>query len=113
MKHYFGTKITTLLRHLKRFGEWSGCRSGGYPPSGRSSLAQCRLTALPVVRNLARQKFVAQFSSVLRKSRHVQFGEMAHHLNDVVKWASNETRMQNFFRETDLSYLIGQWSTLR
>ena len=40
------------------------------------------------------------------KSRNVQFGEVAQHLNDAVKVASNETRIQDFFRETDLTYLV-------
>ncbi|RYE90790.1 MAG: IS4 family transposase [Cytophagaceae bacterium] len=64
------------------------------------------LQRAPVVRNLARQKFVGQFLIALRKSRNVQFGEVAHHLNDAVKVASNETRIQGFFRETDLNYLV-------
>ncbi|RZK16761.1 MAG: IS4/IS5 family transposase [Hymenobacter sp.] len=60
----------------------------------------------PVVRNLARQKFVSQFVIALIKSRNVQFGEVAQHLNDAVKVASNETRIQDFFREVDPNYLI-------
>lgn len=64
------------------------------------------LQRAPVVRNLARQKFVSQFILALLKSRNVQFGEVAHHLNDAVKVASNETRIQDFFRETDLNYLV-------
>ncbi|TGE17818.1 hypothetical protein [Hymenobacter elongatus] len=31
---------------------------------------------------------------------------MAQHLNDAVKPASNETRIQDFFRETDLNYFL-------
>jgi len=69
-----------------------------------------KITALlqhaPVVHNLARQKFVAQFLIALVKSRNVQFSEVAQHLNDAVKVASNETRIQDFFRETDLNYLV-------
>ncbi|WP_216690118.1 IS4 family transposase [Hymenobacter siberiensis] len=64
------------------------------------------LQHLPVVRNLARQKFVSQFIIALIKSRNVQFCEVAQHLNDAVKLASNETRIQDFFRETDLNYLV-------
>jgi Transposase DDE domain len=64
------------------------------------------LQHLPVVRNLARQKFVSQFVIALIKSRNVQFCEVAQHLNDAVKLASNETRIQDFFRETDLNYLV-------
>ena len=76
MKQRLIAKITTLLQHA------------------------------PVVRNLARQKFVAQFIIALLKSRNVQFGEVAQHLNDAAKVASNETRIQDFFRETDLNYLV-------
>ncbi|RZK37293.1 MAG: IS4 family transposase [Hymenobacter sp.] len=76
MKQRLITKITALLQHA------------------------------PVVRNLARQKFIAQFIIALVKSRNVQFGEVAQHLNDAVKVASNETRIQDFFRETDLDYLV-------
>lgn len=76
MKQRLSAKITTLLQHA------------------------------PVVRNLARQKFVAQFVIALLKSRNVQFGEVAQHLNDTVKVASNETRIQDFFRETDLNYFV-------
>ncbi|MGI4742469.1 MAG: hypothetical protein ACRYG7_45510 [Janthinobacterium lividum] len=60
----------------------------------------------PVVRNLARQKFVSQFVVALLKSRNVQFCELAQHLNDAAKVASNETRIQDFFREVDLDYLV-------
>ena len=55
MKQRLIAKITTLLQHA------------------------------PVVRNLARQKFVAQFIIGLLKSRNVQFCEVAQHLNDAVK----------------------------
>ncbi|MFD2784224.1 IS4 family transposase [Hymenobacter rubripertinctus] len=40
------------------------------------------------------------------KSRNVQFCEVAQHLNDAVKPASNETRIQDFFRQTDLDYRL-------
>lgn len=56
------------------------------------------LQHVPVVGNLARQKFIAQFVIGLIKSRNVQFCEVAQHLNDAVKPASNETRIQAFFR---------------
>ena len=50
------------------------------------------------VRHWSRQKFVSPFVTSLIKSRNVQFGEVAQHLNDAVKPASNETRIQDFFR---------------
>ena len=64
------------------------------------------LQHVPLVRNLARQKFIAHFVIGLIKSRNVQFCEGAQHLNDAVKPASNETRIQDFFREVDLDYLV-------
>ena len=62
------------------------------------------LRQVPVVAHLARKKFIAQFVIGLIKSRKVQFCEVAHHLNDAVKPASNETRIQNFFRDVALDY---------
>ena len=59
-----------------------------------------------LVRNLARQKFIAQFVIGLIKSRNVPFCEVAQHLNDAAKPASNETRIQNFFRDMKLEYLV-------
>ena len=76
MKHCLIAKITTVLQHA------------------------------PIVRNLARQKFVSQFIIALIKSRNVQFCEVAHQLNDSVKLASNETRIQDFFREAPFNYLF-------
>ncbi len=63
------------------------------------------LQHVPLVRNLARQKFIAQLVIGLIKSRNVQFCEVAQHLNDAAKPASNETRIQHFFREVALDYL--------
>ena len=63
------------------------------------------LHSAPLVRNLARKKFIARFVLGLFKSRNVQFCEVAQHLNDGAKLASNETRIQDFFREVDLDYL--------
>jgi len=58
------------------------------------------------VRHLSRQKFVGQLIIGLIKSRNVPFGEVAQHLNDAVKPASNETRIRDFFREVNLDYLL-------
>ena len=55
------------------------------------------LQHVPLVRNLARQKFITHFVIGLIKSRNVPFCEVAQHLNDAVKPASNETRIQDFF----------------
>lgn len=64
------------------------------------------LQNVPIVANLARKKFIAQFTIGLIKSRNVQFCEVAHHLNEKVKLASNENRIQDFFRETELDYFF-------
>lgn len=58
------------------------------------------------VGHLSRQKFVGQFIISLIKSRNVQFGEVAQHLNDAAKPASNETPIKDFFREVDLNYVL-------
>ncbi len=76
MKQHFAAKITTLLQQT------------------------------PFVGHLSRQKFVGQFILGLIQSRNVQFGEVAQHLNDAVKPASNETRIQDFFREVNLDYTL-------
>ena len=62
------------------------------------------LQNVPIVTNLARKKFVSQFVIGLIKSRKVQFCEVAHHLNDKAKVASNENRIQDFFRDVEIDY---------
>lgn len=62
------------------------------------------LQKVPIVANLARKKFIAQFVIGLIKSRNIQFCEVAHHLNDKAKLSSNETRIQDFFREVEIDY---------
>jgi hypothetical protein len=62
------------------------------------------LQKAPIVTNLSRQKFVAQFVVALIKSRKIQFCEIAQHLNDDIKMASNETRIQDFFREVTIDF---------
>ena len=62
------------------------------------------LQHVPLVGHLSRQKFIAQFVIGLIKGRNVRFCEVAH-LNDAVKPASNETRIQPFFRPVKPDYL--------
>ena len=62
------------------------------------------LGKVPIVKNLARRKFIFQFVVGLIKSRNVQFHRVAQHLNDQAKLTSNEVRIQDFFREVDLDY---------
>jgi len=64
------------------------------------------LQHVPLVGNLSRQKFIAQFVIGLLKSRNVPFCEVAQHLNDTAKPASNETRIQDFFRDVTLDYSV-------
>ena len=64
------------------------------------------LRRVQLVPHLSRQKFVSHFVIALLKSRNVQFCAVAQHLNDAVKLASNETRIQDFFRQADLNYLV-------
>ena len=62
------------------------------------------LSKAKIVDNLARKKFIGLFILGLIKSRNVQFCEIAHHLNNEAKLSSNETRIQDFFREVDIDY---------
>ena len=52
------------------------------------------LDGIPIVKNLARKKFVSAFILSLIKIRNVQFSELAYGLNDSVKVESNERRIQ-------------------
>ena len=56
------------------------------------------LTCIPLVENLARNKFVGAFILSLIKTKKVQFSELSYSLNDDVKVESNERRIQVFLR---------------
>ncbi|MEZ4993946.1 MAG: IS4 family transposase [Saprospiraceae bacterium] len=62
------------------------------------------LDKVPIVKNLARKKFIVLFVLAMIKTRSVQFCEVAQALNDQVKATSNEIRIQDFFREVSLDY---------
>lgn len=62
------------------------------------------LSEVSIVKNLARKKFISEFVIGLVQSREVQFCEIAPYLRDSVKVKSNETRIQDFFREVSLNY---------
>ncbi|TAE21848.1 MAG: IS4 family transposase [Cytophagales bacterium] len=64
------------------------------------------LHSAPLVKNLARKKFVAAFILALIQSRKVQFNELAHHLNDEAKLDSNQNRIEDFFRDLELDYVM-------
>ena len=59
---------------------------------------------VPIVANLARKKLVSPFVIALIQSRKIQFGEIAHPLNRKPKTASDDVRIQDFFREVQLDY---------
>ena len=61
------------------------------------------LHSAPIVTNLARKTFVALFIIALIKQRKVQFSELAATLNDEAKIASNQNRIEDFFREVDIN----------
>ncbi len=58
----------------------------------------------PIVDNLARKTFISLFVLSLIQTRKVQFNEIANVLNDEVKIASNQNRIEDFFREVDINF---------
>lgn len=62
------------------------------------------LHSAPIVDNLARKTFVSLFVMALIKLRKVQFNELAGVLNDEVKAASNQNRIEDFFREVTVNF---------
>jgi hypothetical protein len=62
------------------------------------------LQYVEIVSNLSRQKMLVQTLMAMLKSRSVVLSELAFHLNDKVKTSSNETRLQDFFREVPFDY---------
>lgn len=62
------------------------------------------LQYVEIVSNLSRQKMLVQTLIAMVKSRSVVLSELAFHLNDRVKTSSNETRLQDFFREVVFDY---------
>jgi hypothetical protein len=62
------------------------------------------LDKVEIVTNLSRKKFFWQFVQGLIKVRKVQFNEVATALNNDVKPASNERRIQAFFEKVELNY---------
>ncbi len=67
------------------------------------SVSDC-LQYVQIVKNLSRQKMLIQTLCLMLESRSVVLTEIAQHLNDAVKTASNETRLQDFFREVAFDY---------
>ena len=64
------------------------------------------LQRVPLMGNLSRQKFIAQFGIGLIKSRNVPFCEVTQHLNDAAKPTSDKTRIQRFFRDVEPDHLV-------
>lgn len=69
------------------------------------TIITARLRQLPGARNLARLKLVARFLIGLLRSRNVPFCEVTWLLNDAAKPASDESRIQDFFRQVILDAL--------
>lgn len=61
------------------------------------------LHSAKIIDNLARKTFVSLFILALIQQRKVQFCELATVLNDEVKTASNQNRIEDFFREVDIN----------
>lgn len=62
------------------------------------------LHSAPIVDNLARKTFVALFITALIQTRKVQFNELATVLNDEAKIASNQNRIEDFFRDVTVNF---------
>jgi Transposase DDE domain len=58
----------------------------------------------PIVDNFARKTFVSLFVMALIQLRKVQFSELATVLNEDVKIASNQNRIEDFFRQVSLNF---------
>jgi hypothetical protein len=69
---------------------------------------KCEITSIlysaPVVDNLARKTFISLFVMALIQTRKVQFCELATVLNDKVKIASNQNRIEDFFRDVTIDF---------
>lgn len=69
---------------------------------------KCEITSIlhsaPIVDNLARKTFVSLFIASLIQLRKVQFNELATVFNDQAKIASNQNRIEDFFREVDINF---------
>jgi hypothetical protein len=62
------------------------------------------LQHVEIVSHLSRKKMLVQTLMAMIKSRSVVLSELSVHLNDKVKTSSNETRLQDFFREATFDY---------
>ena len=62
------------------------------------------LHSAPIVDNFARKTFVSLFVIALIQLRKTQFNELATVLNEDVKTASNQNRIEDFFREVSLNF---------
>ena len=59
---------------------------------------------IPLAKNLARQTFISEFTLGVIKSRNVQFKEVGLHFTTDSKVASNERRIQVFFKDFEFGY---------
>ena len=69
---------------------------------------KCEITSIlhsaPIVDNLARKAFISLFVLSLIQLRKVQFNELATVFNEQVKIASNQNRIEDFFREVEINF---------
>lgn len=59
---------------------------------------------IPLAKNLARKKFISEFTLGIIKSRNVQFKEVGLTFTTDAKVASNERRIQSFFKDFEFDY---------
>ena len=62
------------------------------------------LHSAPIVDNLARKTFISLFVISLIQLRKVQFNELATVFNEQAKIASNQNRIEDFFREVEINF---------
>ncbi|MEA5261067.1 hypothetical protein VB264_24965 [Arcicella aquatica] len=62
------------------------------------------LSKIPLAKNLARKRFISEFTFGVIKSRNVQFKEVGLHFTTDSKVESNERRIQAFFKDFDFDY---------
>ena len=62
------------------------------------------LKCTQIVSNLSRQKMLIMIICSMIKTRSVVLSEVAVHLNNDAKTSSNETWLQDFFREIEFDY---------
>jgi hypothetical protein len=77
-------------------------------PLGMKKIIKSEITKIldkvPLAKNLARKKFISDFTLGLIESRKVQFQEVALHIESEAKTESVERKIQAFFKEYEFDY---------